>query len=145
MYLHDYPSSSEATLKDRGKWIETKHNMTLCISYGVRSLDNLQVIEHHPEDSLVSARSAYRPDMLHNISSNISFDRKLVMVCQTQLMKFSTLDCEIRLNYICIHDWYASCFFIDLNHPHSDGLVQDCSTASALAMEILQSCTKPSI
>ena len=111
MYLHDYPSSNEATLKDRGKWIKTKHNTTLCISYGVRSLDNLQVIEHHPEDGLVSARSAYRPDMLHNISSNISFDPKLVMVCQTQLMKFSTLDCEIRLNYIYIHDWYASCLF----------------------------------
>ena len=26
-----------------------------------------------------------------------------------------------------------------------DGLVQDCSIFSALAMEILQSCTKPSI
>ena len=26
-----------------------------------------------------------------------------------------------------------------------DGLVQDCSISSALAMEILQSCTKPSI
>ena len=27
---------------------------------------------------------------------------------------------------------------------HIDGLVQDCSISSALAMEILQSCTKPS-
>ena len=26
-----------------------------------------------------------------------------------------------------------------------DGLVQDCSNSSALAMELLQSCTKPSI
>ena len=28
--------------------------------------------------------------------------------------------------------------------PHIHGLVQDCSISSALAMEILQSCTKPS-
>ena len=29
--------------------------------------------------------------------------------------------------------------------PHIDGLVQDCSISSALALEILQSCSKPSI
>ena len=29
--------------------------------------------------------------------------------------------------------------------PHIDGLVQGCSNSSALAMELLQSCTKPSI
>ena len=29
--------------------------------------------------------------------------------------------------------------------PHIDGLVQDCSNSSALAMEILRCCTKPSI
>ena len=28
---------------------------------------------------------------------------------------------------------------------HIDGLVQDCSNSSALAVELLQSCTKPSI
>ena len=31
------------------------------------------------------------------------------------------------------------------NRYHADGLVQDCSISSALAMEILQSCTKPSM
>ena len=30
-------------------------------------------------------------------------------------------------------------------HCHIDGLVQDCSNSSALAVELLQSCTKPSI
>ena len=30
-------------------------------------------------------------------------------------------------------------------HEHRDGLVQDCSISSALVLEILQSCTKPSI
>ena len=30
-------------------------------------------------------------------------------------------------------------------HTYIDGLVQDCSNSSALAMELLQSCTKPSI
>ena len=29
--------------------------------------------------------------------------------------------------------------------PYIDGLVQDCSNSSVLAMELLQSCTKPSI
>ena len=30
-------------------------------------------------------------------------------------------------------------------HAHIDGLVQDCSSSSAVAMELLQSCIKPSI
>ena len=38
----------------------------------------------------------------------------------------------------------ANHFKSDFMH-HFDGLVQDCSISSALAMEILQSCTKPSI
>ena len=37
-----------------------------------------------------------------------------------------------------VHKWYFS-------QVYNDGLVQDCSICSALAMEILQSCTKPSI
>ena len=32
-----------------------------------------------------------------------------------------------------------------VEEKHFDGLVQDCSISSALAMEILQSCTKPLI
>ena len=31
-----------------------------------------------------------------------------------------------------------------MGHDKIDGLVQDCSNSSALAMELLQSCTKPS-
>ena len=35
---------------------------------------------------------------------------------------------------------------MDLSHTNDiDGLVQDCSNASALAMELLQSCNKPSM
>ena len=30
-------------------------------------------------------------------------------------------------------------------HRYIEGLVQDCSNSSALAMELLQSCTNPSI
>ena len=33
----------------------------------------------------------------------------------------------------------------DTKGIHMDGLVQDCSNSSALAMELLQSCTKPSV
>ena len=32
-----------------------------------------------------------------------------------------------------------------LDHSAIDGFVQDCSNSSAVAMELLQSCTKPSI
>ena len=38
-----------------------------------------------------------------------------------------------------IHQYYTSV------HLNIDGFVHDCSTSSALAMELLQSCTKPSI
>ena len=34
---------------------------------------------------------------------------------------------------------------LGLWHAYIDGLAQDCSKSSALAMELLQSCTKPSI
>ena len=33
----------------------------------------------------------------------------------------------------------------EFSHSDIDGLVQDCSNSSALAMELLQSCTKLSI
>ena len=36
-------------------------------------------------------------------------------------------------------------YTIILAHVHTDGFVQDCSNSSALAVELLQSCTKPSI
>ena len=32
-----------------------------------------------------------------------------------------------------------------MQHIHFDGLVQDCSNSIANALELLQSCTKPSI
>ena len=45
---------------------------------------------------------------------------------------------------------YGMCLFWELKQKyytnmHIDGLVQDCSNSSALAIELLQSCTKPSI
>ena len=56
----------------------------------------------------------------------------------------------------CIH-WrtHFSTFFFSINlsmvryphfaNVHIDGLMQDCNNSSALALELLQSCTKPSI
>ena len=49
--------------------------------------------------------------------------------------------------------YYTECFFIGVSLPlsrpiyagHTDGVVQGCSISSALAMEMLQSCTEPSI
>ena len=36
-------------------------------------------------------------------------------------------------------------YALGLLHGHFDDLMQDCSNSSVLAMELLQSCTKPSI
>ena len=52
--------------------------------------------------------------------------------------------------YIAIACYSRCSIFVNAlqNHPgrlHIDGLGQDCSNCSALAMELLQSCTKPSI
>ena len=41
------------------------------------------------------------------------------------------------------HDFVKE--YCQVYHTHIDGLVQDCSDSSALAMELLQSGTKPSI
>ena len=38
----------------------------------------------------------------------------------------------------CLH-------FLWIEENYVDGLVQDCSNSSALALELLQSCTKPSM
>ena len=48
---------------------------------------------------------------------------------------------ELQLK-ITLWDLYI---FWETLDPDIDGLVQDCSNSSALAMELLQSCTKPSI
>ena len=45
-----------------------------------------------------------------------------------------------RLNVECIMGKESM-----LSGAHVDGLAQDCSNSFALAMELLQSCTKPSI
>ena len=42
-------------------------------------------------------------------------------------------DCQCQWNILNMSEWYIN------------GIVQDCSKSSALAMELLQSCTKPSI
>ena len=40
-----------------------------------------------------------------------------------------------------LHECIKNMYF----HQHIDGLVQDCSNSVAGALELLQSCTKPSI
>ena len=40
---------------------------------------------------------------------------------------------------------YWECYRLGINEWHIDGVVQDCSICCANAVEILQSCTKPSI
>ena len=53
----------------------------------------------------------------------------------------------VHPNYICIHGrWKTKSFFRGKpNIEHVDGLVQYCSNSIANALELLQSCSKPSM
>ena len=51
-------------------------------------------------------------------------------------------------NDVAVRSWWDRIYDLILvcgRKPHIDGLVQDCSNSTALAMELLQSWTKPSI
>ena len=53
----------------------------------------------------------------------------------------SLVSCGLQLLFQLMV-WHL-CLFSVNTHGYMDGLVQDCSNSSALAMELLQSCTKP--
>ena len=57
------------------------------------------------------------------------------------LNRSNSIQCQYVLKRIVIFKIRHPCFY----SYHIDGLVQNCSNSSALAMELLQSCTKPSI
>ena len=68
------------------------------------------------------------------------------------MITFSASDLEGKIMFAeCFKSQnYSSDVFLLLSNDiitqkHIDDLVQDCSNSSALAMELLQSCTKPSI
>ena len=44
-----------------------------------------------------------------------------------------------------VHRWFSNSMAFNWSSHYLNGLVQDCSDSSALALELLQSCTKPSI
>ena len=50
-----------------------------------------------------------------------------------------------RIHITALHSLPEISFTSITSFQHFDGLVQDCSNSSALAMELLQSCTKASI
>ena len=54
----------------------------------------------------------------------------------------NSADCRVKKGYICQAPAGKEHYMFVMN---IDGLVQDCSISSAIAMEILQSCIKPSI
>ena len=63
------------------------------------------------------------------------------VVCDISLL-------EIVFPWIKIDTMYWAVIVLDTPKPgehHIDGLVQDCSNSIANAMELLQSCNKPSI
>ena len=62
------------------------------------------------------------------------------VISKAWIIDYSMLYIVVQITYSCpaFLPWLLTAFNID-------GLVQDCSISSASAMEILQSCTKPSI
>ena len=55
-------------------------------------------------------------------------------------------ECPALVRTIARYKKYAADYWeTNVDPDHIDGLVQDCSISSALAMEILQFCNKPSI
>ena len=62
--------------------------------------------------------------------------------CQGKAPIFHSTSIQVTLNVIRTD---ADTFDRKYMTYHVDGLVQDCSNSSALAMELLQSCTKPSM
>ena len=70
------------------------------------------------------------------------YDYTLSAVCRNMMSKrqlHGTFMYYARELWRYINNW------VDPWHVQIDGLVQDCSNSSALAMELLQSCAKPSL
>ena len=63
-------------------------------------------------------------------------------VCKMKIYRRDLTICILM--EICRHG-LSNCKIIRISSQHIDGLVQDCSYSSALVMELLWSCTKPSI
>ena len=83
-------------------------------------------------------------DELHVL---LVFSRKLTMDIHFQMGEAM---CDLRLLIVHVSALERDCPLPHILHTaryteYFDGLVQDCSNSSALAMELLQSCTKPSI
>ena len=77
--------------------------------------------------------------VLHqSISSQI---HKSLAIRQDMGSLFVSFTCSLYVLPLSMLCWRYMIFF----YIHITGLVQDCSNSSALAMELLQSCTKPSI
>ena len=81
-------------------------------------------------------------------------------VTMTLLLRHVSTGCKLgsfsKYNSLVCVDWevpltcgdgpMATCWYNDMvSKQHIDSLVQDCSNSSALTMEILQSCSKPSL
>ena len=65
--------------------------------------------------------------------------------CLSSLHLWTTCHVEYWISSYTCNLCSAIKWFSWILLPHMDGLVQDCSISSVLTMEILQSCTEPSI
>ena len=88
------------------------------------------------------------------LGSNIVLIEHTILTCPVVLLIMQVLKYTIPpgfnvvpdYNTIDIISWQYGCTrYMLVSHRNIDGLVQDCSISRASAMEILQSCTNPSI
>ena len=65
--------------------------------------------------------------------------------CHTALLNYKHVLCLVQCLLLLCARATAKTVVKNSRLVYIDGLVQDCNNSSALAMELLQSCTKPSI
>ena len=72
----------------------------------------------------------------------IFFNEKYVILIHSQVIRNAQFAISGK-GFMPNSHQSINCISDDLVHQQIDGLVQDCSNSSALAMELLQSCAKP--
>ena len=118
--------------------------MLLFITY---SADHKEILHMpllwHVQNFVVTASAHFKSEPC-KIWSNFEFGRNTV-IGTGQYIKTLASYFLSSMHYQCLH-LVSLCDRLTLNRMgHFDGLEQDCSISSMLAMEILQSCTKPPI
>ena len=79
-------------------------------------------------------------------SKSIKCSKHILILLHTHFIRSMIVCCKLR---VIVHFWllfpYNQFIFGKFQQVYFEGLVQDCSNSSVLAMELLQSCTESSI